>query len=116
MENAALLYALVDNAIDGIITIDDTGIIESINPSACVLFAYSQEELIGKNISVLMPSPNKEAHNNYLQHYKKSGEAHIIGIGRELIGQTKQGNQFPFKLGVSEVKYRSEERRVGKEC
>ena len=105
MENAALLYALVDNAIDGIITIDDTGIIESINPSACVLFAYSQEELIGKNISVLMPSPNKEAHDNYLQHYKKTGEAHIIGIGRELIGQTKEGYQFPFKLGVSEVKY-----------
>ncbi|MEO5775660.1 MAG: PAS domain-containing sensor histidine kinase [Flavobacterium sp.] len=105
MENAALLHALVDNAIDGIITIDDAGIIESINPSACILFAYSQEELVGKNISMLMPSPDREAHDNYLKHYKTSGEAHIIGIGRELIGRTKDGYQFPFKLGVSEVKY-----------
>jgi two-component system, LuxR family, sensor kinase FixL len=105
MENAALLHALVNNAIDGIITIDDAGTIESINPSACILFAYSQEELIGKNISILMPSPDREAHDHYLQHYKTSGEAHIIGIGRELIGRTKDGYQFPFKLGVSEVKY-----------
>lgn len=105
MENAALLHALVDNAIDGIITIDDTGIIESINPSACILFDYSEQELIGKNISVLMPSPDREAHDHYLQHYKMTGEAHIIGIGRELIGRTKVGYQFPFMLGVSEVKY-----------
>lgn len=105
MEKAALLHAIVDNAIDGIIIIDDTGIIESINPSACILFDYSQEELIGKNISILMPSTDREAHDHYLKHYKETGEMHIIGIGRELIGRTKEGYQFPFKLGVSEVKY-----------
>ena len=105
MENAALLHALVHNAIDGIITIDDLGTIESINPSACILFGYSEQEVLGNNISLLMPSPDREAHDHYLEHYKTKGEAHIIGIGRELIGRTKEGYQFPFKLGVSEVKY-----------
>jgi two-component system sensor kinase FixL len=105
MENAALLHALVHNAIDGIITIDDVGTIESINPSACKLFAYSEQEVLGNNISMLMPSPNREVHDQSLQHYMMSGEAHFIGIGRELIGRTKEGYQFPFKLGASEVKY-----------
>lgn len=105
MENAALLHALVHNAIDGIIIIDDFGIIESINPSACKLFAYAESEVVGNNISMLMPSPDRESHNYYLQHYKKTAESHIIGIGRELIGLTKDGYQFPFKLGVSEVNY-----------
>ena len=105
MENAALLQALVHNAIDGIITIDEFGIIESINPSACKLFAYSEQEVLGNNISMLIPSSDAESHDYYLQHYKMTGEAHIIGIGRELIGKTKEGYQFPFKLGVSKVNY-----------
>lgn len=105
MEKYALLDALVFNALDGIITIDEYGIIESINPSACKLFAYSEEEILGNNISMLMPSSNRESHDYHLQHYKKTGETHIVGIGRELIGRTKDGYQFPFKLGVSEVKY-----------
>lgn len=105
MENADLLNALVHNAIDGIITIDEFGIIESINPSACKLFAYSSEEVLGQNISILMPSSDAASYEHYLMHYKKTNEANSIGIGRELIGRTKDGYQFPFKLGVSEVKY-----------
>lgn len=105
MENAALLHALVHNAIDGIITIDERGSVESINPSACRLFAYSEHEVLGNNIAMLMPSPDREDHDKHLQHYKDTGEAHIIGVGRELTGRTKDGYQFPFKLGVSEVKY-----------
>jgi PAS domain S-box-containing protein len=105
MENAALLHALVYNAIDGIITIDELGTVESINPSACKLFGYPENEVVGNNISMLMPTPDRESHDHYLQHYKATGEAHIIGIGRDLIGRTKDGYQFPFKLGVSEVKY-----------
>ena len=105
MENAALLHALVLNAIDGIITIDELGIIESINPSACKLFAYTENEVLGQNISMLMPSSDGEGHNRYLMHYNMTSDAHIIGIGRELIGRTKDGYQFPFKLGVGEVKY-----------
>jgi len=105
MENATLLHALVYNAIDGIIIMDDVGIIESINPVACKLFAYTEQEVLGNNISMLMPNRDKKSNDDYLQHYKSTDQAQMIGIGRELIGKTKEGYQFPFKLGVSEVKY-----------
>jgi two-component system sensor kinase FixL len=105
MENAVLLKAIVDNAIDGLITINDQGVVESINPSACRLFDYDAEEVIGQNISLLMPQPDRSSHDHYLHTYKKTGQASIIGIGRELIGMKKSGSYFPFRLGVSEVKY-----------
>jgi len=105
MENAALLHALVQNAIDGIITIDGVGTIESINPAACKLFMYTQEEVVGKNISMLMPSPDREQHDGYLNNYKVTHKPKIIGIGRELLGLRKDGRQFPMQLGVSEVAY-----------
>lgn len=105
MEKSALLDALVHNAIDGIITIDELGIVESINPSACKLFDYAEPEVLGENISMLMPFDDKNAHHSYLKYYKMSGQSHIMGIGRELIGKTKNGYQFPFKIGVSEVKH-----------
>jgi len=105
MENAALLRAIIDNAIDGIITIDARGNIESINPAACKLFQYSPEEVIGKNVSVLMPPPDKQQHDEYLNRYQRTGNAHIIGIGREVTGLRNDGTQFPFRLAVSEVKY-----------
>jgi len=105
MENAVLLKAIIENAIDGLITIDDHGIIESINPSACRLFSYTQQEVVGNNISMLMPQPDRSHHDGYLFRYKKTGEASIIDVGRELIGLRKNGSLFPFRLGVSEVKY-----------
>jgi len=104
MENAALLKAIIENAIDGIITINDRGMIESINPSGCKLFQYTPQEVIGKNISVLMPPPDKEQHDEYIRRYQETGKAHIIGIGREVTGLRKDGTKFPFRLGVSEVK------------
>jgi PAS domain S-box-containing protein len=105
MDNAALLYALVQNALDGIITIDDTGTIETMNPAACVLFDYQEEEVVGQNVSMLMPSPDREKHNHHLDNYKATRKASIIGIGRELVGLRKGGYEFPMKLGVSEVQY-----------
>jgi len=105
MENAALLKAIIENAIDGIITINDRGIIETINPAAGKLFLYSPEEVIGKNISVLMPPPDRDQHDQYLKRYQQTGDPHIIGIGREVIGLRKDGTRFPFRLGVSEVQY-----------
>jgi two-component system sensor kinase FixL len=105
MEQTALLKAIIDNAIDGIITIDDRGLIESINPSACKLFYYSPEEVIGKNVSMLMPFPYKDQHDGYIHRYQHTREPHIIGIGREVIGLRKDGSTFPFRLGVSEVQY-----------
>jgi two-component system sensor kinase FixL len=105
MENAALLTAIIKNAIDGIITIDDRGKIESINPAACNLFQYLPEEVIGKNVSFLMPPPDKQQHDEYLERYQRTGQAHIIGIGRDVTGLKKDGTQFPFRLGVSEVQF-----------
>ena len=105
MENAALLVAIIENAIDGIITIDERGRIESINPAACKLFEYIPEEVIGKNVSMLMPPPDKEQHDEYLHRYQQTGHAHIIGIGREVKGLRKNGSIFPFRLGISQVQY-----------
>lgn len=105
MENARLLEAIIQTAIDGIITIDQRGKIESLNPAALKLFGYVQEEVMGQNISMLMPEPDKSAHDGYLEHYKETGEKHIIGKGREVKGLRKDGSTFPFRLAVSEVQY-----------
>lgn len=105
MENTALLKAIIDNAIDGIITIDDRGKIETINPSGCKLFDYLPEEVIGQNIAMLMPSPDRDQHHNYLQHYHSSGQPNIIGKNREVLGLRKDGVIFPFRLAISEVQF-----------
>ena len=111
MENAALLKAIIENAIDGIITIDDCGIVESINPAGCGLFGYQPNEVIGKNISVLMPQPDKANHDQYIKRYQETSKPHIIGIGREVTGLRKDGSKFPFRLSVSEVKYLGRNRK-----
>ncbi|MEO5911219.1 MAG: PAS domain-containing sensor histidine kinase [Pelobium sp.] len=105
MNKAALLHAIIENAIDGIITIDDRGIVESINPAGCGLFGYSPEEVIGNNISILMPEPDRSRHDQYLSRYQETREPHIIGQGREVKGKKKNGTLFPFRLAVSEVQY-----------
>jgi PAS domain S-box-containing protein len=104
-ENSALLYAIIENAIDGIITISDRGLIESINPAACALFGYSHDEVIGKNISILMPKPDKDQHDQYISRYNETGSANVIGKGRDVNGQKKDGTLFPFRLGVNKVNY-----------
>lgn len=105
MKNEALLRAIIQNAIDGIVIISDRGLIESINPSACRLFQYEPEEVIGKNIAVLMPSPDRENHDGYINNYLRTGVGHIIGYGRDVLGRKKNGSIFPFRLGVSEVTF-----------
>lgn len=110
MKNQALLNAIIENAIDGIITINELGVVETINPSACRLFLYTPDEVIGQNIALLMPSPDREKHDSYIGNYKSSGIPHIIGHDRDVLGRKKDGNIFPFRLGVSEVKF--EEKRI----
>jgi PAS domain S-box-containing protein len=105
MENAALLKAIIENAIDGIITIDERGRVETINPSACKLFQYTLDEVIGNNISILMPQPYRSQHDGYIHRYQQTSDPHIIGIGREVTGLKKDGTTFPFRLGVSEVQF-----------
>jgi len=107
MESAKLLEAIIDNAIDGIITIDHRGIVESINPAALHLFGYAPEEVIGNNISMLMPEPDRSQHDGYIHNYQETGKKKIIGIGREVNGRKKDGSFFPFRLAVSEVFYKN---------
>lgn len=103
METSNLLHAIIETAIDGIITIDNRGRIESLNPSALKIFGYKEEELVGKNISILMPEPDKSRHDGYLLNYQNTGDKKIIGKGREVRGLRKDGSEFPFRLAVSEV-------------
>jgi PAS domain S-box-containing protein len=104
------LRAILQTAVEGIITIDEHGLIEAMNPAAEKTFGYSGEEVIGRNVSVLMPSPYREEHDAYMATYLRTGQARIIGIGREVVGRRKDGTVFPMDLAVSEV--RLAERRL----
>ena len=102
-EREARHRAILEASLDAIITIDERGIIESINPATQRLFGYSAAELVGSNVSVLMPSPYHEAHDTYLANYRQTGVRKIIGIGREVSGRRKDGSVFPMDLSVSEI-------------
>ena len=102
-EAAAHLKAIVETAVDGIITIDENGFVASINPAVEKMFGYSARELIGCNLSMLMAEPYRSEHDDYLSHYRQTGERKVIGIGREVRGRRKDGSEFPVDLGVSET-------------
>jgi PAS domain S-box-containing protein len=103
-DSAQRLRAILETAVEGIITIDERGIIESVNPAAEEIFGYLGSELIGRDVSLLMPSPYRETHDEYIADYLRTGQAKIIGIGREVVGQRKDGTVFPMDLAVSEVR------------
>jgi PAS domain S-box-containing protein len=107
---ASRLQAVIETAVDGIITIDERGHIEFANPSTCKIFQYEVAEMVGNNISMLMPSPYHENHDGYMHNYMSTGVKKIIGIGREVRGMKKDGTIFPFWLSVSEVKLESKRR------
>ena len=104
-ERQARLEAILDNAVDAIITIDERGLIDSANPATTRLFGYEIQEVIGQNVKMLMPNPFREEHDTYLRNYMDSGIRKIIGIGREVVGQRKDGSSFPMHLAVSEVRF-----------
>lgn len=100
----ARLRALFDSAFDGIIGIDSEGLITDVNPAAERMFGYETAELIGRNVSILIPSPHSENHNSYLQRYLTTGESKVIGGTVEVPGVRKDGSTFPCEISVSEFK------------
>ena len=109
----ALLQAIHDHAVDAIITIDERSIILSCNPATKSMFGYSAGELIGEKVTRLMPAPHRQQHDRYVSDYQKTGIRKIIGIGREVAGQRKDGSVFPIHLAVSEILVGDERRFVG---
>lgn len=99
----ARIGAILENVIDGIITIDEHGKVETFNRAAENIFGYEAHEVIGRNVRMLMPDPYHREHDGYLAHYRETGEARIMGGGREVEGQHKDGSVFPLELAVGEM-------------
>lgn len=97
------LRAVLNTAVDAIISIDREGIITSVNPAAEKMFGYRQDEMIGQNVKILMPSPFREEHDQYIANFDRTGKPRIIGIGREVVARRKDGSTFPIDLAVSQV-------------
>lgn len=105
--------ACLEAAVDAIIVIDSTGAIEEFNPAATRMFGYRPSEVLGRNVSVLMPEHDARHHDGYMENYQQTGEAQIIGIGRQVKARRKDGSVFPVKLSVGEARMPDGKRYVG---
>ncbi len=103
-QESRLLEILLDNVVEGVITIDERGVVESFSRKAEELFGYRAAEVIGRNVSLLMPPEEGARHDGYLRHYLETGQARIIGIGREVEGQRQDGSRLQLWLTVTEVR------------
>ena len=103
-ESERTLSAIVDNLVDAIVTIDERGIIRSASRRAEEMFGYTPGEMVGRSVAMLMPEPYRAEHDRYVRRYLETGQARIVGIGREVEGQRKGGERFPLSLAVSEVR------------
>jgi two-component system sensor kinase FixL len=100
----AHVQSILDTIPDAMIVIDEHGIIQSFSAAAERLFLYGRQEVIGRNVKMMMPSPYRENHDAYLARYLRTGERRIIGIGRLVVGERKDGSTFPMELAVGEMK------------
>ncbi len=108
-----LLRAVINTAVDGIMVIDDQGVVHLYNAACERLFGYSAAEVIGQNVKILMPTPYRDEHDGYIEAYRRTGNARIIGIGREVVGQRKDGSRFPIGLSVGKAWYKDQQFFVG---
>ena len=111
--DSASLEALLNAAVDSIIIIDEEGTILLFNPAAESIFGYASMEVIGKNVTTLMPQPYRDQHDGFLKRFRETGKASIIGLGREVVGLKSDGERFPIFLSVGEIAGGSKERYVG---
>ncbi len=105
--------AIVESAVDGIVVINRHGRIESFNPAAARMFGYAAGEVLGRNVSMLMPEPYASEHDHYIRRYQMTGERRIIGIGREVAARRKDGTTFPAHLSVGELTIDGEQMFTG---
>ncbi|SKA30220.1 two-component system, LuxR family, sensor kinase FixL [Enhydrobacter aerosaccus] len=103
LEREAQLRSILETVPDGMIVIDEHGIVQSFSAAAERMFGFTAEEVCGRNVSLLMPSPHRERHDEYIQRYLTTGVRRIVGIGRVVAGQRKDGSTFPIELAVGEV-------------
>jgi PAS domain S-box-containing protein len=101
-DSEARLRAVVDNAVDGIVTIDSEGNVQTFNPGAEAIFDVPSAEVIGQPVSILMPEPERGMHRAYIANYMKTGRAKILGMVQEVLGQRRDGTTFPMELAVNE--------------
>lgn len=111
--NDELLRSVLDNTLDAIIGIDDQGVISMINRAGETMFGHPEAEAIGNNVKMLMPAPHRESHGVYIDSYLRTGDAKVIGIGRELSGLRKDGSTFPLDLAVTEFRLDNQRFFVG---
>lgn len=102
-DDGSLLKSVIDTAPDAIVTIDTQGIVRSFSPAAEKMFGFRADDVVGGNVSKLMPSPDKENHDGYIARYLRTGEKQIIGIGREIRARRKNGEVFSAELAVGEL-------------
>ena len=104
----AQVQSILDTIPDAMVVIDERGIIQSFSATAGRLFGYDAAEVVGKNVKMLMPPPYRDSHDDYLDRYLRTGERRIIGIGRVVVGERKDGSTFPMELAVGEMRVRNE--------
>jgi PAS domain S-box-containing protein len=112
-ESEARLRAVFESAVDGIVVIDAQGLIEAVNPAAERMFGHAAAALVGQNVRVLMPEPYHSEHDGYIARYLRTGEARVIGIGREVVGRRRDGGVFPMDLAISEMRLGAQRKFVG---
>lgn len=112
-KNQLLFSETIDNIFDALIMINNRGIIALVNNQAVNLFGYSEEELVGQNIKMLMPSPFQENHDDYIKSFLDTGEAKVMGIGRQVLGKRKDNVSFPMDLAITQMKLENEHYFIG---
>ena len=112
-DSEARIHTVLRTAVDAIITIDERGTVTSLNPAAERMFGFRAEEIMGRNVKLLMPEPYYSEHDAYLEQYMRTGRAKIIGIGREVLGRRKDGQIFPIDLAISEMQLKGKRQFTG---